>query len=966
MDIHRCRFVPYSPAAINALAFSHTSSLGREQSPQTLRLAIGRANGDIEIWNPWKGVWFQESVLRGARDRSIEGLVWTHDPPEERTEGEKIAGRLRLFSIGYSSAVTEWDVATGKPIRHSTGNYGEIWCIAAQPREDQKGLREHEVLSNGPAARHQEIAVGCADGSIVLLSTAEEDLQYKRTLARPSKKKARVMSITFQTPNILIAGHADSNIRVYDIRSNQLVRSMSLGTGPVGGPKEVIVWSVKCIADGTIVSGDSTGTVRFWDGNTYTLLQRMQSHLADILDLAVSADGNCVFSGGMDRRTTLYRRDGRTGKEDLRRWKEIAHHRVHKHDVKAMASYESKDLSILASGGLDTTPIITPIRAYGREHHRSLSNLPQQPCILSAPEGRLVLSWWGQEMNLWQISRANLVSDSLDHLSCDAANWHKKLVSKIKLQGEYSLSSVDLSADGSLLAAATISKIRMFRLKRKAIGLLKIHKIEASSNMATTGAKLLRISPDKRWLLIIKPDNEIHLHRITENGTTRGGVTLSEKSFHLSRIRRTAAEQNSIHSGLGNYVRSINRVSFSSNSKMLAVSDLSGYIDSWVLEGHEDLTQEANSAVNGSATIDSSDDGDSDPEQELHTTLVLGQRWIRNPAAELLPKLPAAPLILDFRPATATYSSSADRRTTIHSTRKNSHPQRHDLPKGEDRLFVMTSEHHIYEFEALSGRLSDWSRKNPATSLPSKFRENRERVMGAIWDVSGNKQRIWLYGSTWLWMFDFSKDLEPPADDSQIVEEKAVMGYSRARKRKRGADADSPHSSSERLRTRDSGAGSRILGAEINPGDGGRLRKIDGAWPDNSQLVNMSQEHAASESEEDDAEARAIPVKQSRAGTSASLDGKLSTKEEGPVHADTHPVTGASLDPPYWSTYMYRPILGIVPLNGRNMEGTNSIDQCYRQDQDEDSIEVALVERPMEDVDLPPRYHGSQDWHEET
>ena len=354
MDIHRCRFVPYPPAAINALAFSHTSSLRGEQSPNTLRLAIGRANGDIEIWNPLKGAWFQETIIRGANDRSIEGLVWTQDPHESPQNSEEVEGRLRLFSIGYSNAVTEWDLSAGKPIRHSSGNYGEIWCMAAQPEADPGGLQEHDISSNGPTAQHQNIAVGCADGSIVLLSTTGEDLQYKRTLTRPSKKKARVTSITFQNPNILLAGHADGNIRVYDIRSNQLVRSMPLGTAPAGGPKEIIVWSVKCTSDGTIVSGDSTGTVRFWDGKTYALLQRIQSHQADILDLAVSADGNCVFSGGMDRRTTVYRRIGRTGKNELAYWREIAHHRLHKHDVKAMTTYESRDLSIVASGGIES------------------------------------------------------------------------------------------------------------------------------------------------------------------------------------------------------------------------------------------------------------------------------------------------------------------------------------------------------------------------------------------------------------------------------------------------------------------------------------------------------------------------------------------------------------------------------------------------------------------------------------
>lgn len=353
MDIHRCRFVPYPPAAINALAFSHNSSLHGKRSPSTLRLAIGRANGDIEIWNPLKGAWFQESVLRGGKDRSIEGLVWTQDPQDFPKNRRGVEGRLRLFSIGYSSAVTEWDISAGKPMRHSSGNYGEIWCVAAQPEADPDGLQQRETLSNDHTARHQDIAIGCADGSIVLLSTADEDLQYKRTLTRPSKKKARVMSIAFQNLHILVAGHADSNIRVYDIRSNQLVRSMSLGTPQAGGPKEIIVWSVKCTSDGTIVSGDSTGTVRFWDGNNYALLQRIQSHLADILDLAVSADGKCVFSGGMDRRTTVYSRIGRTRKGETAYWRELAHHRLHKHDVKAMTAYESKDLSIVASGGIE-------------------------------------------------------------------------------------------------------------------------------------------------------------------------------------------------------------------------------------------------------------------------------------------------------------------------------------------------------------------------------------------------------------------------------------------------------------------------------------------------------------------------------------------------------------------------------------------------------------------------------------
>lgn len=355
MDIHRCRFVSYPPSAINALAFSHPSSLTSKRSDfPFLRLAVGRANGDIEIWNPVDGAWHQESVIPGGKDRSIEGLVWTQDPDEVDRNGITIPGQLRLFSIGCSTAVTEWDLALGRARRHSSGNYGEVWCIAAQPKRSQHGGSSsigQTAKNSGSEPQEQFIVAGCADGAIVLLSTADRDLRYVKTLARPSKRKARVLSVTFQNRDIVLAGHADSTIRVFDTRNGRQIQNMTLGPGPRDGPKEILVWSVKCLPNGWIVSGDSTGTVIFWDGKHYSLVQRIQGHMADILDVVTSADGETVISGGMDRRTTIYRRTGTGHTGERRRWAKITHRRIHKHDVKAMATFETKDFSVLGSGG---------------------------------------------------------------------------------------------------------------------------------------------------------------------------------------------------------------------------------------------------------------------------------------------------------------------------------------------------------------------------------------------------------------------------------------------------------------------------------------------------------------------------------------------------------------------------------------------------------------------------------------
>ena len=157
-----------------------------------------------------------------------------------------------------------------------------------------------------------------------------------------------MLSVTFQNRTHVVAGYADSTIRVFDIRNASMVRQMSVGAGP-GGSK-VLVWTVKCLANGYIVSGDSTGEVRFWDGKTYSQLQRISSHEADVLALAASENGQILYSAGMDRRTVSYRLADEQGKK--RQWTRIAHRRYHDHDVKAMATFESPSLSVVVSGGM--------------------------------------------------------------------------------------------------------------------------------------------------------------------------------------------------------------------------------------------------------------------------------------------------------------------------------------------------------------------------------------------------------------------------------------------------------------------------------------------------------------------------------------------------------------------------------------------------------------------------------------
>ena len=140
-------------------------------------------------------------------------------------------------------------------------------------------------------------------------------------------------------------------IRVFDTRNGNVIRNISLGSGPHGGPKEILVWKVKCLSNGDFVSGDSTGDIRIYSGKNYSQTQRISGHEADVLDLAVTRDGTSIFSAGMDRRTCFYTSKKGQSQGQSGKWRKVSHQRYHEHDVKAMTTYEGNNLSVVVTGG---------------------------------------------------------------------------------------------------------------------------------------------------------------------------------------------------------------------------------------------------------------------------------------------------------------------------------------------------------------------------------------------------------------------------------------------------------------------------------------------------------------------------------------------------------------------------------------------------------------------------------------
>lgn len=520
----------------------------------------------------------------------------------------------------------------------------------------------------------------------------------------------------------------------------------------------------------------------------------------------------------------------------------------------------------------------------------------------------------------------------------------------------------------------------MFRLSPK-LGTYKAQKLEAPSELIRLGAKLVQFSPDKRWLAVVRANDSIQLYRISDVETPKKAPQIRTKPVNLKRLLRDFTIRKSQLESLGDYNRRIIRLAFSADSRILVVADISGYLDSWVLEGHEDLSQQEETETSGIKASNSSSDEDSEDgsDEENHPVVVFGQHWIRNPSASLVIRLPAAPLILTFRPSSRQSKAAlSNGNVGVHPTRHTPHPHSHDLPKGEDRLFVLTAENQMYEFNILSGKISDWSRRNPSSALPREFRDLRDRGMGSVWDVRKQSERIWLYGVNWLWMFDLSRDL--PALDEKRTEPATSNGGSHKKPAKRKRENSHDDVSSARPR-HDTGAGSKVKDSEIGLGlnVARKVRIIKGPEATDGQILNFDQEQSPTSDEEADYPliTASTLVNFRRGGKQQDDEDEDEDEDEESDHENLHnsnTMNGDALtnndtqitkrpikDPPsHWHTFKYRPILGIVPL------GEETDDETETEDGTEEGmsrgIEVALVERPLWDLDLPPQYYGDQEW----
>ena len=515
--------------------------------------------------------------------------------------------------------------------------------------------------------------------------------------------------------------------------------------------------------------------------------------------------------------------------------------------------------------------VVLPLKKASVEFHRTLSGLPQEPSVIGAPGSRFLVSWWDREIHVWSLKKNATELLDINPEEIDI-NQNRKLLKTIVVKGDSNISSASINRDGTLLFVATTTDIKAFHLEHQdpeTPSDIMISTIELPEKLVARGATRIKLSPDEKWLCVVQNGT-----RVVVANVKREAASLSFSIQKLNRIHRKIPRHIS-NGGLGSYERHVTHISFSPDSQVLAVTDLAGYIDTWVINsggigsnGRTDQKEDASS----------SEDFSSD-EEDLDTD---GRnRWTRNPRGELLTKLPASPVILSFSDLVPGHQAG-------------------NTPVVDDYiLLVVTSSWQVLAFHPLQGSFTTWSRQHPKSALPGPFQGLLDTAKGVIWEGL----RVWIYGVSFLSMIDMAQDLREPTSGTELVQEAA------SKKRKR----DGPST----------GAGGKMYQGNLVP--------------------HSIQKHVAGEAEEMDLD---DPLEGDDNNSEDEMDdaanGELSTVRQN-IGASGIPEVSQSGGErkKWWITYKYRPIFGIVPLSTAG-----------------DPLEVALVERPGWDLDMPERYLG--------
>ena len=177
----------------------------------------------------------------------------------------------------------------------------------------------------------------------------------------------------------------------------------------------------------------------------------------------------------------------------------------------------------------------------------------------------------------------------------------------------------------------------------------------------------------------------------------------------------------------------------------------------------------------------------------------------------------------------------------------------------------------------------------------------------------------------------------------------------------------------EQLRKQESGAGGLIPLSESYVGDGRHVRKLTNSVREETRLSLLEEVPRLSSDEDEEFALRESALAQLRRNGEQGGDdqpmvnGRVKHEVNGLFGSGApqpHPVqVDKARGPVSFLSLKYRQILGVVRIGNAGDEHTNpGEEEANPRYVMNSGIEVAIIERPLWDVEFPPRFDGGQDW----
>lgn len=259
LQIHRPRI--FSPISIPSISLAKNNSN---------TIAVGKDNGLIQLYQVDD---FHKPQYKGQILSDIDS----------ESSCLCFVAEHRLVSCGEAGQISLYDTISFTKL-HEENISVACWQIEVSPTDPSL------------------FAVAC-DDTVRLFKYQSESLELIRTF--PVGGKSRTVSLAWSPDGKILAAGGIGKFTVWKIEVTDAtivpyeLRTVKLS---VSNQKPSSIWQIKLLAYNTLVTGDSSQRVIFWDLKTGTTISEFRVHEAPIISMEASEDKQTVYCSGSDSR----------------------------------------------------------------------------------------------------------------------------------------------------------------------------------------------------------------------------------------------------------------------------------------------------------------------------------------------------------------------------------------------------------------------------------------------------------------------------------------------------------------------------------------------------------------------------------------------------------------------------------------------------------------------------------------